>query len=304
MTFEDIYELSEYIPENSRIFNVLELPYSDSNNSFETNRYAIGYRDLSFLWNFIKSFTDTHSLLPNDFTVFRKKEEYDLMLRVYNFERFNTKDRDVAFAIAIDRVLPPYQKNVIKACLLAEDYNLEEVANKLCLPKEVISIYEKLFFNVLDRMNEHSFIASLVYPESRVVEFDPNYVLRASYSSILRRSGYVNGVDDVLNMAGVRGYFAGGVTQAVVKDFENKMMCNALFLSKNGFLNSNHVGITNAKNLLAAAKHGGDNESGSSDDMLGAGSIGSNLLEEVIHVSMKDVDARRQYNIALNEPGA
>ena len=74
-------------------------------------------------------------------------------------------------------------------------------------------------------------------------------------------------------------------------------MCNALFLSNNGFLNTSHVGISNAKNLLAAAKHGGDLESGNSADSTGAGSIGNELLDEVVNAGMSETEKRRLFVI-------
>jgi hypothetical protein len=36
--------------------------------------------------------------------------------------------------------------------------------------------YEKLFFNVLDRKKDHSYIASVVYPEGRLVEAAEDYI--------------------------------------------------------------------------------------------------------------------------------
>ena len=300
MTFDDVYELSEHIPNNSRAFNSSVLPFGMT-ESAEVGKFAACYKDLSFLWNFVKSFLDVGGYLPNDFRAFQNKEEYELMRRVFNFERFEVRDRELAHAISIDRVLAPLEKKVLRACLLSGDFDLDEVSRKVGISKSVIKIYEKLFFNVLDRKKEHLFIASIVYPESRLVEFDPDYTMQADYGAILQRAGYRGNVDDVLNMAGVRGYITTGPTQMIVADFENRIMCNALFLARAGFLNTNNLGVTNAKNLLAAAKHGGDTESGKSDDSMGAASIGENLMDEVVRFSMDELDDRRQFVIEMNE---
>jgi hypothetical protein len=296
VNFNDVYALSEYVPRNSRIHQALELPYCDSDNTKEVNRFAICYRDLAFGWNFVKSFADTNTPLPTT-ELTKRIPDYNLLQRVYSFERFGRKDTELAFAISIDRVLDPYMKNLLQACLLAEDFEAASVSRQLGIPGNVFLIYEKLFFNTLDRREENAFIASIVYPQTRAVEFDANYALRESYANIMKRTGYRNGISDVLNMAGIRGFLQTGATQMVVKDFENKLMCNALFLSNNGFLNTSHVGITNAKNLLAAAKHGGDLESGSSADATGAGSIGNELLDEVVNAGMTETEKRRLFVI-------
>ena len=86
-----------------------------------------------------------------------------------------------------------------------------------------------------------------------------------------------------------------GQTQAMASSFENKLMANADFMARIGALNSRHsAGINNAKNLLAAAKHGGDTDTQSSD-MLSAMSMGASIVAEITNAEQKVLADRREY---------
>jgi len=78
-------------------------------------------------------------------------------------------------------------------------------------------------------------------------------------------------------------------------------MANALFLANTGFMNSrNNVGISNAKNLLAAAKHGGDTDTAQTDN-IGLGGIASTMAEEIKIVGMDVAESTRIKKVAFEE---
>ena len=78
-------------------------------------------------------------------------------------------------------------------------------------------------------------------------------------------------------------------------------MANALFLANIGMLNTrNQVGISNAKNLLAAAKHGGDTDVANNDNV-GLGGIADSFNEELVKFNEKDVEDKRLLKIEFEE---
>lgn len=291
MTYDEIYKLADTLPENSRALQLVGSALDVPNNK-EVIKFTYCYKDLSFLWNYTRSFTDTKSY-AKDAHFYTRPATQEIINRVSSFIR-GGQEPEVAQAVAIDRSLPPLFKNTIQGCLLADDFELASVAQQLGMPPNVINLYEKIFFNVRERQEENLFIASIVHPDGRVAEFDTSQQYRASENAKLRQAGYHNGVEDVLMLAGLRGYGTGDDTRSAVREFERKMMVNALWLARNGFLNTHHVGISNAKNLIAAAKHGGDNESAGEGDEVG-NSIGETLMGEVVAVSREEILERQQY---------
>jgi len=303
MTRDDIYTLSQLIPRDTGFFSGSPFQIlAEDDVSFETEKFARCYSNPAFGWHIIKLYADSGEPFPIDKSLaLLDLPEYDVLREAYWFQRDGKGCDDLIYAVSIDRSMSPYFKNVLKSCLLVEDILADEISAKTGIPENVIKIYEKLFFNVWDRLEDQLYIASLVTPEGIANELDPNYALRASYIDLLKRAGYRNGINDVLSLAGLRGYTMTGSTQALVAEFENKLMANAVFLSNIGMLNTrNQVGISNAKNLLAAAKHGGDTDMTNSD-LLGVGGIAEVMSEEISAINFEDVGRRRALNIKIEE---
>jgi hypothetical protein len=300
MNFQEIYDLTEYIPRNSRYFGTYRSEGS-TNRSFEVSRFSICYSDLSFLWHFVKSYTDTNTPLPTELPEFVDHTSYELIDRVYDFEVNGARDEELAHAISLDRGVPIKYKHTIQACMLSEDMTYEALSKLTSRPIEVLELYGKLFFDVMDRQTDEFFIANIVYPETRLVEIDPDYITNVSYDDLMKRTARMGGVADVLSLAGINPMIHSGQTQAMASSFENKMMANADFMARIGALNSRHsAGINNAKNLLAAAKHGGDTDTQSSD-MLSALSMGASIIKEISDSEQRVLEDRRDYQAQFEE---
>jgi hypothetical protein len=299
----DIYKLSQVIPRDTEVFS--DSPFqilAEDNVTYETEKFARCYSNPSFVWHFVKLFAKMGEPLPitSCYELLTYKG-YNTILEAYNFIRYGTASEEMVYAVSIDSSMNPYNKNVLRGTLLVEDVEAEHIARKTGVPLSVIEIYEELFFNVWDRQEDQLFIASLVNPEGAFAELNPNYQARASYGELLRRTGYKYGLDDVMSLAGVRGHEITGSTQNIVAEFENKLMANALFLANTGFMNTrNNVGISNAKNLLAAAKHGGDTDTAQNDN-IGIGGIADVLAIEVKNVGQIDAEGRRLKNVEYEE---
>ena len=279
-----IYSLSQLIPRETGFFS--DSPFQilvDDDVSYETEKFARCYSNPAFGWHIVKLYADQNLPFPVcQCVTLSELEEYDILREAYMFLRFSEGHEDLIYAVALESSMDPYYKNVLRGCLLVEDITAHEISRKTGLPENVVTLYEKLFYNVWDRLSDQMYIAALVNPEGMVAELNPNFQLRTS-------------------LAGMKGHTIIGTTQNIVAEFENKLMANALFLANNGMLNTrNQVGITNAKNLLAAAKQGGDTDIANNDN-IGIGGIADVLNSEIISFNQADVKRRRVLNIEHEE---
>lgn len=100
---------------------------------------------------------------------------------------------------------------ILKALLIAgvgksPEEHLEVVASKSGVPLDLLSAFEILFFNVLDRHQDWLYLAEIAYPQGRPVTFDATYFRNTSVEDLLIRAGYdTRDVDFVEYLAGLEG---------------------------------------------------------------------------------------------------
>ena len=287
MKFSRVQELSALIPEDSDYANLL------NSSGSELNTFAHTYKDLAFGWNFIRSLENKSK--PPTVT-----ENY--LVRAYNYLYNKARDPKLQQAEAFASILSPYYKDTINSLLFVDGVTLEDIGKKLGVDKEIIWLYEKLFYNILDRKEEYMFITSLVYPEGRLEEMDPRYADKVNYGTLAKRAAFNNGHEDALVAAGFPSSFMSeGSAEDNSSRLEGAMMANAYWLMRNGFGNSrNAIGLTNAKNLIAAAKHGGQEDVGEAGGV-GVAAIGTILLNEVRKHQEGQILKRLEHEKTQNE---
>lgn len=174
----------------------------------------------------------------------------------------------------IDRVLElrgfqsmKVNRSIIEAWCVADrrgadrKEHLDALAQHMGISRPLANAYEKLFFNVIDRSKDEKFLMNVVYPDTRLVEFVEDYAQTVGISKLMLRSAYNNGVDHLLHMAGARDmYSSPGNALEFANGMESRTMANGLWLSCNGWMSQGHPVITSSRQLLAAAKAGGQGE--------------------------------------------
>lgn len=227
----------------------------------ELSRFLWAYKDMQFGWNFARTMAMNRLEMPS---LLAGRDEW--LWRAYLYQKDPTRYRDAVLQRAQMFMGKNFakEKAVMNALLIAEDVDIGEIAYRLSVPPQVVSAYEILFFNVLDRRSDHLFISSIVYPQGRLVECFPRYVETEGLDMILLRAGYNHGAVDVLWFAG----FPSRLLQSmqgndVAGRLEGLIMANGLLLARNGWLNQgpSASGLHNARNLIAAAKMSGIDDS-------------------------------------------
>ena len=250
MTFKRIKELIDLLPATSSYFREV-LNYATQVTP--VNKFMCAYKDLSFGYKFIKALIKDNITLPSSVTEPYLKELY------FNEKFGDCSNEDLLFALSLHHPSNKMMEDTIKACLIT-DSTFSDISTSLGIPEKVLECFEQLFYNIRDRKSESLFIASIVYPDTRMVELDKDYASNESFSKMIMRSAYNNGMSDALYFAGLKmsnNILNSNSAAVSASDLEAAIMSNAFFLAKNGFINQQVHGLSSAKGLLIAAKQGG-----------------------------------------------
>lgn len=298
MTANTIHMLLDYLPPQSRIEEVQHYQEgsSDDLKDPEVAKFAIIYSDLGVGWKIAQRLAD----LEMDFPCF--VEGHDLWLRnayLYCLNPDKYGDNTIRHARAL--AMNVRFTNAINGLLMSPDMDYNSISIELNIPPQVLAAYEKLFFNVIDRHMDHMFIKNVVYPDGRLVETYENYLENEDLGNILKRVGFNNGKDDVLYFAGFRsGLLSSLSEQNMPVKLESVIMANGYLLAKNGWANQREhaAGLTSARNLIAAAKHGGQEQQHDSAFTR----YGPTLVAEILQT--KNFEAEQRPTLADGIPGA
>lgn len=263
MNYATIKTLLEYLPETEE-FTTSNF-FGGSNSILNSNsldnasmRFIMAYKDLSLGWKSAKLLSTADKLFPCFLT------GDDLwMFKAYLYCLDNKKyyNRHVAEAKGLASNQMTRDNEAIKALLLSDDVDYKFIASRTAINIDTIKAYERLFFNVVDRKNEHMFIKNVVYPDGRLVEMFDDYLRNEDLGNLLIRTGYNNGAEHVLHFAGFRSGLVHSLANGntMPNQLEALFMANGYLLARNGWLNqrSHAAGLNNARNLLQAAKQGG-----------------------------------------------
>ena len=272
MTFERIRELIDYLTSTSSYFREV-LNYTAQVTA--VNKFMCAYKDLSFGYKFIKALIKDNIKLP-------AAVSEDYLRELYFFEKFgDTSNQDVIFAISLNHPSSQTMADSIKAFLITDE-SFDKIEKITGIPKRVLECFEQLFFNIRDRKNESLFIASKVYPNTRMVETQDDYLKTESFGNLILRSAYNNGLEDAAYFSGLK--MANSVlnekSSAVsALQLEAAIMANAYFLAKNGMINQRHNALSSAKGLLIAAKQGGAETT--ENDNEGITSLGESIWDAI-----------------------
>lgn len=273
-----IQYLSQFIPDDSDYFRYSLTGFGEqtSQHQRQIDRFLVAYRDLAFGYHFVRALIKCGCELPPDVD---EQEVIDF----YWFERTGEPRGAIVETLALHHPSAHFIENAIQAMLLTFA-PIDEIAAKLGVSSDVLRTYERLFFNVFDRREESLFIANVVYPEHRLVETMEGYTREADFASILKRSAYNNGIDDVAYFIGLNVESVTAAHQSNAREMANRLessiMANGYYLARNGFINQRScTGVASAKSLIVAAKQGG--EDNSEMDSYGATSIGDSLVKEL-----------------------
>jgi hypothetical protein len=264
MTWKEMKSCVAFMPKEDPYFETIQgsLNCAESSAVVRSLKFGRAYGDLQFGWNFAKYLSRLHiDFVPS-------LHEHPILNRAYKLERFGTEDEELEEAVMYTLPSKRYFSDALKSYLLIENITFKEIADRTGVRESVIKLFEKLFFNTLDRRSEALWLANVVYPETRWPEAFDRYTANESFGMLLQRCGYQNGIDDVDFFVGMRknAKLKDGDMLNAAKKMENMLMINGYLLATNGFVNQRDAtGVHSAKTIINAEKHGG-NQSEVQDD--------------------------------------
>ena len=200
--------------------------------------------------------------------------------------------QEVSFAQDIcERNGGEMEQAVLKGLLLGRDATVESVAEMMRYPVRVVGAYERLFFNVLDRKDDEIYIANIVYPHGRIVEFFDEHPRNTVLTDLIVRAGFNNGPEDVLYLAGLRSDMLANLQKGDVSaKLEGLTIANGYVLARNGWQNQKRdsTGLSRAQALLASSKQNHIPQMNSPFTV----NIGESLLGELTKVKRQEAKDR------------
>lgn len=291
MTARTIQMLLDHLPEDTGSlgpdhYQTGWTAHRDGPYDSGVEKFAVMYTDLAVGWKVARKL----AALNMDFPAFVQGD--DLVLRnayLYCLD----KDMYACPHVREARYLASNKSmgEALEGLLLCDDLDYEEIAFRMNVHPRTVLTYEKLFFNVVDRHMDHLFIRNVVYPHGRLAEAYENYLETEELGNLLKRMGFNNGKEDVLHFAGFRsGLLNSLATQNMPTKLEGVIMANGYLLARNGWANQREhaAGLISARNLIAAAKHGGQDTGTQSafED------YGPTLMAELVEIKTTEATAR------------
>lgn len=265
----------------------------------EVDKFVRSYADLAIGWKSAKQL----ALTDHPFPCFIEGHD-DWIFKAYLFciNPIKYRNEHVSNALGLASSRMRSSREVINSMLVQENYSYQDIGKDTCIPADTIAAYEKLFFNVVDRHLDHMFIRNVVYPNGRFVEMYDDYLKNEELGNILLRVGYNNGKSDVLHFAGFKSGLLGTMAALdMPQKLESIIMANGYILARNGWANQREhaVGLSSARNLIAAAKHGGEQTQNTSSFT----PYGPDLIAELIDIKGKELSSRPIITDALKVSG-
>ncbi len=256
------------------------------------------YADLSFGWKAVYGLAASSSVFPvalsgRDQWITRSWLHFSriAVAGAAGDRRFKDRDPVVEAAVALKHGADhSSSRTVVEAALLAPGATCAEVAARTSIPLPVVEAYEVLFHNVVDRKEDFLYLRNLVYPETRLVEMVENYFSEGDLGLVLSRISYNSGMDDMMHFAGFREAFVSGLdSNKAANLFQEQVMIQGYVLARNGFLNFRRGGtaVDSARQIIQAAKIGGDLDDGGGGDFGIGGAIRADIEAAVGDTSMR-----------------
>ena len=244
MEKQRIHQLIEVLPARAA-YPAINIAGLSTNRLVSLARVFHCVNDPRFGYELVRSFIDLG--LPLALGV------HDLyLLRTYYYLVDNAPDSAIEDALMIEH--SPLLRSLLKACLIDPEISIPEISERLQIPIEVIKVYDALFWNVRDRLNDESYIAHLVYPKTRRVEFEADYIFKESSENLTIRAAYNYGFKTALEFAGLRIGQQSDVEQ-MARQVEQIILTTAVSVIKLGGANQSKLPVIKlALQLIAKRK--------------------------------------------------
>jgi hypothetical protein len=290
MTTDRIRELVELLPaQNAYAARPIISDSLSSRRQREVSVFAHALTDPQFGWMFVKAHVDARKTPACQVTE-------PGLLRAFCFHQHDVRDDAVLGVMMLRTKEERVRRCMLHCMLLVEKYSFEQIAGELCLPVDVITTYETLFWNVRDRLVDKVYIAAILFPDSTQLTWIKDYHLTEDFQALAMRAASLHGVDIAKAFLGLQSPMSDFDAEGHAKAFESHIASMASYASKLGLLMQPNVpAIAHGRGLLQSIKQGGA-QSVNDDDRVGVGgmSLQESMLDHFKRVTEPDLQYRLQ----------
>jgi hypothetical protein len=235
MTTARIEELLEILPPEAPYLARFSRDLREPHIPAEVYVCAEACNDPAFGSKFLESFLKLGRPLPDSVI----EQEFR---RVYSYACGQSEDQDAREALALEHPRNMHRRILVRCLLLRDEFDFVQIAQKAGLSEDAVRMYESLFWSVRGR--DRIYVTSLVYPESRQ-ETPMNLALRATVQEGISAAEELLGLKNPVEDSGASGH-----AHAIA----GRILSNANFLTKLGFLNQELPATKSALSVLRAFK--------------------------------------------------
>ena len=230
------------------------------------DRFLAKYMQTNFGWYIAQQFANRGAPFP---LAMRGRDAWVQKAYLLLVDAWDNYDRHVVEAYHLAKFVrgAPHLGQHLKALLISfrptatAATHIAEVSEKTGVSRQTLDAFEVLFFNVIDRREDALYLANEFYPDTRLVEFDDNYLKNSAHADLIKRVGYNHrDMDLTAYLAGIgdhtylRKLAASDDREAELTRY---LMGNGLILAHSSLLNQKSIGMSRVSNLLAASRQGG-----------------------------------------------
>jgi hypothetical protein len=261
-------------------------------HAIEINRAAYSMFDPSFPWLFTMAFVQMKRPLPLEV-------DENHMRQAYEYEFRNFHDDRIFNALLFRHPRWRTKKNLLEALLIIPELTLADIARLTDTDLAAVQMYENLFFNVRDRLNDLMYINEIVFPQTRMVEYRNNYFLTEDPGLLMLRAAYRYGLDAVLEIYGSKVNREELPLDVYAKKLKAQVLAEANHIAEAGGLNQANLPVMNqAFKLLLAAENADAPKTGTTDSQMGLTAVGLNPGESILATALQ-LNDHSQYNRML-----
>lgn len=282
MTKQEITQLCRLIPVGSTRFSIPASGDMSAAQRWLDVEYR-ALRDPRFGFNFIRTLIETGTPFPNR----ARRLDQSLLEMAYIYERMaaeGTRPTDGAISEAHylaypDNGLAP----VVNACLLQpeREWGYEKIAKLVGCCTLAIKVYEALYFNVRDRLDDQGYITFLIWPHGRYPMYDPLYTRLVPPGQLLLQNADEFGLEKALAGYGfIRNYPRLIDTAQGMTEIKHAMTSKCLAAMWSGQSGTNNRDIGRHMAFQIAEAQSGGPQSGALENV-GMSNLGENMLVEL-----------------------
>jgi len=238
-----IQRLLSVLPRNNGLYRLN--PVVDPGPDWADTLLAYADSDPVFPWKYV---SECHAL-GMELPVFVTSKA---MHQAYDYLRYKRCSEDFQITMMFTKEPCRNRLWLIRGLLIAKDFPMEETAKALNVSLQTVKLFEELFFNVRDRINDAGYISGIVYPTTRQVQFTKHYNINEGPGELLLRVGFEAGGQEALHRAGFLAAITPMTSEQYSARIRTKIMSEADRMIHTGFVHQPSEVVRRASSYMVA----------------------------------------------------